>query len=236
MVKTWTINEIKEAVRAAGSHWFDPGSMRFFGTRVLPEVYQGGGGVFFVTSEQPPHGERQYSVRQFDPDSAGIRTFGEFCAMSKRQAVTSAKRAAIGKGPLGFSSLVPPEEGGLPYEMRGLKTTTEEYKPVAIDEQFLTDLEAHGCDPSLDQVHRLMKLAREHHKLQESACNRQVEEGHDAACEVAITNLATEIGCKGVKFSGDPRGCTVKLVFHDGATDDWGSEGWCVPKSEWEYE
>ena len=40
---------------------------------------------------------------------------------------------------------------------------------------------------------------------------------------------AKRIGCKGVRFGGDPRGCTVKLLFYDGATDDWGKEGWCVP-------
>lgn len=30
-------------------------------------------------------------------------------------------------------------------------------------------------------------------------------------------------------FSGDPRGCTVKLVVPSGRTDDWGRTGLCVP-------
>ena len=30
-------------------------------------------------------------------------------------------------------------------------------------------------------------------------------------------------------FSGDPRGCTVKLAVPSGRTDDWGRTGICVP-------
>lgn len=71
---TWTINDIKAAVRATGSHWFDPDTMRFFGTRVSETVYQGSGGVYFVTSEKPPHGPRQCTVRRFNPDTADIAT------------------------------------------------------------------------------------------------------------------------------------------------------------------
>jgi hypothetical protein len=30
-------------------------------------------------------------------------------------------------------------------------------------------------------------------------------------------------------FSGDPRGCCLKLKFPSGRTNDFGNEGWCVP-------
>ena len=33
----------------------------------------------------------------------------------------------------------------------------------------------------------------------------------------------------GVIFQGDPRGCTVKLTFQSGKTNDFGNEGICVP-------
>ena len=33
----------------------------------------------------------------------------------------------------------------------------------------------------------------------------------------------------GVVFSGDPRGCTVKVTVPSGRTNDWGKEGICVP-------
>lgn len=33
----------------------------------------------------------------------------------------------------------------------------------------------------------------------------------------------------GLRFSGDPRGCTVKVVSPSGETNDWAHEGYCVP-------
>lgn len=34
-----------------------------------------------------------------------------------------------------------------------------------------------------------------------------------------------------IKYGGDPRGATVKLIMPDGRNDDWGQEGICVPGS-----
>lgn len=65
--KKWTIQEIRQAMADAGSHWFDPGSMRFFGTRLHGQPFHGPGGVTFVTSEQLPHGPRGFTVRMFQP-------------------------------------------------------------------------------------------------------------------------------------------------------------------------
>lgn len=65
----WTIELIRCDMTNHGSHWRDRDAMRFFGTRAGEQVYQGTGGVYFVTSEQPPHGPRKCSVRQFDPES-----------------------------------------------------------------------------------------------------------------------------------------------------------------------
>ena len=33
----------------------------------------------------------------------------------------------------------------------------------------------------------------------------------------------------GLVHSGDPRGAMLKLTLPDGATNDWGRTGWCVP-------
>lgn len=33
----------------------------------------------------------------------------------------------------------------------------------------------------------------------------------------------------GLRHSGDPRGAVLKLTLPDGATNDWGRTGWCVP-------
>ena len=89
-----SIAQIKAANRAALGHWFEPETMRFFASRVLPTVY---GGRFFVSSEQSRHswgGRRRYTVR-FADDDGSIDTHGEFMGFSTRAAaVAAAKQAA----------------------------------------------------------------------------------------------------------------------------------------------
>lgn len=82
---------------SGGGHWFDPGAMRFFRTRLAQSAYVGPGGIFFVSSECPPDGTRGYSVRQFDPLRGAIDTVGDFCATAHRStADRRAKRLAEG--------------------------------------------------------------------------------------------------------------------------------------------
>ena len=92
----WTMREIRDAAAAAGIHWFEPGSMRFFGTELSRTIYQGKGGIFFITSEKPPHGARRFSVRRFHPDDSSISTVGEFCVLTYAAAVTLAKHSSRG--------------------------------------------------------------------------------------------------------------------------------------------
>jgi hypothetical protein len=81
-----TMAELRALAKENGSHWFDASSMRFFGTRIESKVIRG---RYFVTSEQPPHGPRKFSLRSFDEVGA-IDTVGEFCAHnSKRQAIAA---------------------------------------------------------------------------------------------------------------------------------------------------
>lgn len=89
-----TIQEIRSANAAGDHHFFDLDTMRFFRSRILPTVYQGKGGIFFVTSEQPPQGKRAYSVRQFRPATGSVETVGPHCQMTKGEAVCLARRAA----------------------------------------------------------------------------------------------------------------------------------------------
>ena len=99
-----TVHEIE---RKTKGHWWDKDTMRFFGTRVHSAVYEGPGGTFFVTSEQPPHGPRLCSVREFiiedDPSctnphhaKGSIETRGEFCAYRRYVAHRLARLAASG--------------------------------------------------------------------------------------------------------------------------------------------
>lgn len=225
--QTWTVNAIKDAVRATGSHWFDPDTMRFFGTRVKPRVYQGPGGVFFCTSDKTYNGGRAYTVRRFTPETADISTAGEVCGYhSLHDADAEAARLAFG------ASADP------------IQTTAEEFRPVSVLEQFTADIRTHGngelSEASARTIARtLIQSAKYHHELMEDYCN-----GHDVYDadgeplrplrnrRALIEADARAAGCVRVIFSGDPRGCTVKLVFPDGYTNDFAKEGYCVPTEQ----
>lgn len=71
-VKQWDIDEIKEANENAGRYFFSPDTMRFFESEIDEEVFQGAGGIYFCTSEQPPHGPRVFKVRRFNPDNGDV--------------------------------------------------------------------------------------------------------------------------------------------------------------------
>lgn len=73
----WTIDEMARKNAAAGGYWFTPGATQFFKTK-YHVVAQGPGGVFFVTSEQPPQGVRRWSLRQWNPETCTVSTVGEF--------------------------------------------------------------------------------------------------------------------------------------------------------------
>lgn len=63
--------------------------MKTFKSRTLPEVYEGPGGVFFVTSEQYV-GE----ARHFWPDTGGITTYMARMGRAEAQATAAAAAAA----------------------------------------------------------------------------------------------------------------------------------------------
>lgn len=98
--RTYTLDQIKDANRSAGQHWFDPDTLRFFGSRVLVTTYgpDSIGRVYFVSSERSGFDHdapRAFTVRSFDPATAGIDTVGEFLGHATRsRAITAAKQAA----------------------------------------------------------------------------------------------------------------------------------------------
>lgn len=88
-----SMNEIEEANRRLGNHWFDEDTLRFFGCRVGRTVY---GGRYFVSSEQDSYGawnyQRRYTVRMATADGH-IITVGEFGQYDTRaEAVTEVRR------------------------------------------------------------------------------------------------------------------------------------------------
>jgi len=102
--KQWDMVEIQSANRVRGRHFFDADTKRFFRSRIGETVYQGNGGVFFITSEQflPTAGEpfkRAFTVRQFNPETADISTAGPFNSMGRSEARTFARKLALGIAP-----------------------------------------------------------------------------------------------------------------------------------------
>lgn len=75
-----TIAQLKSLNARNGGCWFEPSSMRFFGTRIESEIIRG---KFFITSEQPPYGSRKYSLRSFD-EEGDVNTVGEFCTFNSK--------------------------------------------------------------------------------------------------------------------------------------------------------
>jgi hypothetical protein len=87
-----TVNEIKQAARDNGNHFFDLASMRFFSSRVGYKVY---GGKYFITSEQfvtwyPEYHQepRKYTIRAviYHDGQFGIEDIGEFQQYETREA------------------------------------------------------------------------------------------------------------------------------------------------------
>jgi len=101
--KIWDIDDIKMADRAAGRYFFEQSSMRFFRSRIGNTVYQGPGGIYFITSEQfvgsQETAPRKFTVRRFIPDPVDIRTVSDFNNLTRSQAHTIAKRLAKGLQP-----------------------------------------------------------------------------------------------------------------------------------------
>jgi hypothetical protein len=87
----WTIAKIKAANKAAGKVFFDKGHTRVATT--LPKIYQGSGGVFFITKSRDPYQQtRAFSVWQFNQENGAIRHEGTHPDL--QSAESSARRLA----------------------------------------------------------------------------------------------------------------------------------------------
>jgi hypothetical protein len=93
------IEQVQQANTEAGYCFFSPSQLRFFNTRVLPKVYEGPGGVYFITSERFVSSDervpgRKYTVRQFDPETGDICIASTYARMSRAEAIAAARRLA----------------------------------------------------------------------------------------------------------------------------------------------
>ena len=86
-----SLTQIKQANKAAGFHFFDDRTMRFFGSRASRTIYNG---CLFVTSEQNLRDgqPRLYTIRRAMPDGS-IETVGEFQQYTTREQAHAAAKA-----------------------------------------------------------------------------------------------------------------------------------------------
>jgi len=95
----YNIEDIKRGNARAGLHFFEPGTMRFFNSRIGRTAYNGPGGVYFVTSEAiEPGAPRRYKVRRFDPKTKGIHTMEPFHNFAERRTAIAYAKALAEKG------------------------------------------------------------------------------------------------------------------------------------------
>lgn len=91
-----TMDDVRAANKARGHHFFEPGTLRFFRSRIGSELH---GGRYFITSEQfvgsSGRGARLFTVREVKPDGS-CATVGEFQAYATRsQALGAIKRLLL---------------------------------------------------------------------------------------------------------------------------------------------
>src|SRR5262245_48465902 len=97
-----TITEIKERNKAAGYHFFERSTMRFFNSKIESRVYVGPNGIYFVTSEQFVRSNgiadpRKHTVRQFNPETSDINTVTKFNEIRFRDDALAKARELAGK-------------------------------------------------------------------------------------------------------------------------------------------
>lgn len=95
-----TYYSTQDIEREHQGHWFTPSTKRFFRSRIGSQVYQGLGGIYFVSSEQfmGARGDskpRRFTVRRYDPNTDQIETAGPFNELTRSQAYSRAKRYAV---------------------------------------------------------------------------------------------------------------------------------------------
>jgi hypothetical protein len=97
--------------------------------------------------------------------------------------------------------------------------------------EFVFAMARHGNSITLHNCKRIMRYAATMQRLAETACNRELTKREILKDEAMMAKIIEICAPSDIEpsFSGDPRGCVVKLAVPDGYTNDMGQEGICVP-------
>lgn len=92
------ISTVKSANKAAGLHFFDKDTIRFFNSKIQPVAYTKDGlTAYFISSEQMDYNSpRKYSIRKSDLKTGVTGTVGEFGEFSSVTEANQALKKIIG--------------------------------------------------------------------------------------------------------------------------------------------
>lgn len=90
-----TLSDFKEAEKRAGKYWFSEATMKWWSTYV--HEWDGDTGVF-ITSEQPPHGVRVYTLRQADFITMNVSKIGGMGAYATHYRAKQAMKKEMENG------------------------------------------------------------------------------------------------------------------------------------------
>lgn len=89
-----TLDEFIQGNKAAGQHYFDASTMRFFKSRIIHSSWNGDG--LFLTSEQRDYtggsDPRMWTIRRGDLTTFNVKTVGDFQAYSSLHRAQTALR------------------------------------------------------------------------------------------------------------------------------------------------
>ncbi len=89
-----SIEQIKQANRDAGHHFFDASTMRFFNSTVYPRIY---GGRYFITGERFDENHAEAFTIRVALDNGHVNTVGDFQCFDTHEEAEVALTDALGK-------------------------------------------------------------------------------------------------------------------------------------------
>lgn len=212
------LEQVQEANRESGHHWFDPDTMKFFKSRIVSELVKG---TYFITSEKPPYGPRAYSIREVYNDEGHVKTHGETCQYATLGEVRAALLYVAG---LKFLYHIPsPSNSWQSCDLIGhfCWVLSKESETFAADS---------------DEVQRMfgehmMQDAKFLDRMSVEQCNTGLTDRQETLIESRRGMIEARLKCFGfgVVFNRDPRGNPVFVTVPSGRTDDFGQRGVTVP-------
>ena len=228
-----TMAEIIAANEAAGGHWFEPDTLRFFGSEIGRDTVPVAGGWIFVTREESPCGGKAWTAR-IAKDSGDVDTVGEFhehrtardaweaaAEVLRETDVSGADACERMAGKTKGSTL---RKGELPTDAGTFAKRLGKAFPKLADSGAV--------------ARRLMGKAKLLHSLAEMMCgdgsDNQAEKAEwaERRWDIETADVADLLRAWGIEaeINGDPRGPALKLRVPSGSGDSFESnELLCVP-------